>query len=78
MSKEEGEQLAQKLKTQFLETSAKSNENIDNCFQILTEEIYDKLVQGLYPNNLENCGIKLLNRANPNHYNAARICCYNS
>ncbi|KAJ3451837.1 ras-related protein rabd2a-like [Anaeramoeba flamelloides] len=43
VSTEEGEMRAQELKMSFLETSAKDNTNIAECFRVMAEEIEQKL-----------------------------------
>ena len=40
--KEDGEELAKKLKIQFMEVSAKTGENLDKLFQNLIDEVYEK------------------------------------
>ena len=40
--KEDGEELAQKLKIKFMEVSAKTGENLDKLFQNLIDEVYEK------------------------------------
>ena len=40
--KEDGEELAQKLKIKFMEVSAKTGENLDKMFQNLIDEVYEK------------------------------------
>ncbi len=41
ISKEEGENLAEKLKIDFCEVSAKSGDGIDNAFQKLIDKVYN-------------------------------------
>ena len=40
--KEDGEELAKKLKIKFMEVSAKTGENLDKLFQNLIDEVYEK------------------------------------
>ena len=42
ISKEQGEEKAKNFGVAFLETSAFNGENLDNAFQIMIKEVYDK------------------------------------
>lgn len=46
ISYEEGKAFADFYNIKFIETSAKSNENIDLAFKTIAEDIYDKIVSG--------------------------------
>ena len=46
ISFEEGKAFADFYNIKFIETSAKSNENIDLAFKTIAEDIYDKIVSG--------------------------------
>ena len=48
ISKEQGEQLAQNYDIQFLETSAKTNTNIDQAIFGLSETIVNKIIGDSY------------------------------
>ncbi|MHA1319681.1 MAG: GTP-binding protein [Promethearchaeota archaeon] len=45
VSRDEGEALAQKLKLTYLETSAKTGENIDDAFKMLALQIIKKFIE---------------------------------
>ncbi len=44
VSKEEGEELAEQYGVEYIETSAKSDENVDKAFEILAIEIIKKML----------------------------------
>lgn len=46
ISHEEGKAFADFYNIKFIETSAKSKENIDLAFKTIAEDIYDKIVSG--------------------------------
>ena len=46
ISYEEGKSFADFYNIKFIETSAKSNENVDLAFKTIAEDIYDKIVSG--------------------------------
>ena len=46
VKREEGEKLAQEYDMSFYETSAKENENIDEAFECIAEEIMERFVPG--------------------------------
>lgn len=51
MTKEQGEQLAEELGMQYIETSAKANTNVDEAFFKLAQQVKDHLVdQGITSN----------------------------
>lgn len=51
ISQEQGQQLAQELGMQYIETSAKSNTNVDEAFFKLAQQVKDHLVdQGITSN----------------------------
>lgn len=46
ISYEEGKSFADFYNIKFIETSAKSNENVDLAFKTIAEDIYDRIVSG--------------------------------
>jgi len=51
VTKEQGEQLAEELGMQYIETSAKANTNVDEAFFKLAQQVKDHLVdQGITSN----------------------------
>jgi len=59
VSTEEGEAFAQKHGLMFLETSAKTAENVEEAFHLPAKKIYEKIKEGIYDVNVETYGIKV-------------------
>ena len=59
VSTEDGISFAQKYGLMFMETSAKTAENVDKAFIETAEVIYRKLQQGLLDIGSENSGVKM-------------------
>jgi len=63
----------------YIETSAKTYDNIDNAFNLITNEIYNKILNNIYKIDDSNNGIKLgpLHNNNNNNNNKHKnyICC---
>ena len=59
VSYEEGEKFAKDNSMLFYETSAKSGDNIENMFYESAEIIANKINEGYYDLDRENCGIKM-------------------
>ena len=57
VTKEEGQQLANENKLMFVETSAKTGDNVETCFINMTLEIYQKMEKGEYDLTNESLGI---------------------
>eukprot|EP00597_Dinobryon_sp_UTEXLB2267_P002780 CAMPEP_0170074506 /NCGR_PEP_ID=MMETSP0019_2-20121128/11798_1 /TAXON_ID=98059 /ORGANISM="Dinobryon sp., Strain UTEXLB2267" /LENGTH=93 /DNA_ID=CAMNT_0010284853 /DNA_START=458 /DNA_END=739 /DNA_ORIENTATION=+ len=55
----EGEIFAQENGLVFLETSAKSAQNVETAFIKTAENIYEKIKEGLYDPTREGNGVKL-------------------
>ncbi|KAJ5067224.1 ras-related protein rabb1c-like [Anaeramoeba ignava] len=55
---EEGEQFAKKYGLQFLETSAKTNDHIEEAFQITAQKIHEKVKQGVINVDNDSTGVK--------------------
>ena len=66
ITKEEGEELAEELRIEFFETSAKDGTNVEEVFLKSANEIAKRLDEGLYDLNDEACGIRLGNKSNEN------------
>ena len=66
ISKEQGEQLAQNYDMQFLETSAKTNTNIDQAIFGLSETIVNKIIGDSYAkeSSIQPLDSKLSNTSN--------------
>lgn len=59
VSTEEGAACAKQLNIHFLETSARTGKNVEEAFQTVTQEIYNKVTSGDYKVDDENWeGIK--------------------
>jgi len=58
VSTEEGKEFAAKNNMLFIETSAKTNYNIDEIFTMSANEIAKKIDMGYYDLSNDNCGIK--------------------
>ncbi len=48
---EQGLSLAKQFGIKFLETSAKTSTNVLECFNTMTEEIYQRVARGITPSN---------------------------
>ena len=59
VSYEEGENFAKNNSMLFYETSAKNGDNIENMFYESAEIIANKINEGYYDLDRENCGIKM-------------------
>ena len=59
VSKEEGQELADKLGVLFYETSAKTGDNVNELFRDSADEIAKKIEKNLYNLDDDECGIKL-------------------
>ena len=59
ISYEEGENFAKNNSMLFYETSAKNGDNIENMFYESAEIIANKINEGYYDLDRENCGIKM-------------------
>eukprot|EP00736_Rhodelphis_marinus_P011208 Rmarinus@m.5816 len=59
VSTEEGEQFAKQHGLIFLETSAKTAQNVEEAFFNTAKEIYNKIEQGVFDVNNEQNGIKV-------------------
>ena len=46
VSEDEGAEFAKKLNMTFIETSAKTGENVEACFMELTKDVYNKMKRG--------------------------------
>ena len=67
VSKEEGQELADKYGIQFYETSAKTGDNVDAIFYNSADEIAKKIDENYYDLENDTCGIKQgINRQNHN------------
>ena len=67
VSKEEGQDLADKYGIQFYETSAKTGDNVDAIFYNSADEIAKKIDENYYDLENDTCGIKQgINRQNHN------------
>ena len=58
VSFEEGQELAEKNKMMFFETSAKSGKNVDDIFYRSAETIAKRIEENFYDLENESCGIK--------------------
>ena len=59
VSKEEGQELAEKLGVLFYETSAKTGDNVNEMFHDSADEIAKKIDKNFYDLDSDECGIKL-------------------
>jgi len=59
VSKEEGESFAHEHGLVFLETSAKTADNVESAFVSTAEKIYENIQSGVYDVNNESYGVKL-------------------
>jgi small GTP-binding protein len=59
VSKEEGQDLADKYGINFFETSAKTGENVEEVFNNSAEQIATNIVEGYYNLEDDSCGIKV-------------------
>lgn len=59
VSTKEGEVFAQENNLVFLETSAKSAQNVEAAFIRTAENIYSKIKEGLYDPSRDGNGVKL-------------------
>ena len=67
VSKDEGQELADKYGIQFYETSAKTGDNVDAIFYNSADEIAKKIDENCYDLENDTCGIKQgINRQNHN------------
>ena len=65
VSKDEGQELADKYGIQFYETSAKTGDNVESIFYNSADEIAKKIEQNYYDLDNDTCGIKQgINRQN--------------
>jgi len=69
VEKEEGEKLANEYKGLFFETSAKTNENLDNAFKALIDKIYEKNINQFNIDNNNNNKEKIQNDDNQTNQN---------
>ena len=58
VTKEEGQELAEKLGIKFYEASAKTGDNVKDIFYISADEIAKKIEQNYYDLESDDCGIK--------------------
>ena len=74
ISKEEGQELADKLGVLFYETSAKTGDNVNELFRDSADEIAKKIEKNLYNLDDDECGIKLgKNKNNSNKAGGVQI-----
>ena len=59
VSTEEGQNLANEFNMDFLETSAKTGENIENIFQKICKIVNNNIDEGKYDFNDPTCGISI-------------------
>ena len=59
MSTEEGEQFAQKYGMAFLETSAKTAQNVKLAFEQTSSMVLENIDNGVYDLSNERCGIRV-------------------
>ena len=85
VSYEEGENFAKNNSMLFYETSAKNGDNIENMFYESAEIIANKINEGYYDLDRENCGIKMgfypsekivLKDIKSDKDNNKKLCCY--
>ncbi|XP_054855521.1 ras-related protein Rab-42 [Eublepharis macularius] len=58
VGRKEAEKLASSLEAKYIETSAKTSQNVEEAFQILTSEIYEALKSGKMRPNEQWDGVK--------------------
>ena len=78
VSYEKGYEFAQRNNINFIETSAKTGENVENVFYNCTNEIANRIKNNEYDLSDENCGIKIgdiSNKKNNNNMKKKRKCC---
>lgn len=63
VSKEEGERFAKENGLIFMETSAKTAENVEESFLETSKYIYDNITNGIYDLSNEKSGIRVGNEA---------------
>ena len=78
VSYEKGIEFAQRNNINFIETSAKSGENVENLFYNCTNEIANRIKNNEYDLSDDSCGIKvgeILNGKNNNNKKTKKKCC---
>ncbi|XP_005993187.1 ras-related protein Rab-39B-like [Latimeria chalumnae] len=65
VSQDEGETLASALGVQYIETSARNNQNVDRAFEMLTNTIYELLKSGGLQLRPDWDGVKVGQKATP-------------
>jgi tRNA U34 5-carboxymethylaminomethyl modifying GTPase MnmE/TrmE len=78
VSYEKGYEFAQRNNINFIETSAKTGENVENVFYNCTNEIANRIKNNEYDLSDDSCGIKvgeILNGKNNNNKKTKKKCC---